>query len=98
MTATKYRSIPVGRIPRLDRGGFAGSSPTFYTQAVQALMVALPAWAGQALTSNQEDRVRISSAAPLRLVGVKANIPDCLSVDTGSIPVLTAKLLSGVIG
>ena len=57
-------------------GEAAGSSPVSYTKAVQALM-------GAYLTSNQEDRVRISSAAQ-RFVGVKANIPDCLSDDMGS--------------
>ena len=58
MTATIYRSIPVGRIPRLDRGGCRFESCLLYLvkKAVQALMVA-------PLTSNQDDRVRISSAA-----------------------------------
>lgn len=66
-------------------GEVAGSSPVSYTKAVQALMVA-------PLTSNQEDGVRISSAAHW-LVGVKANIPDCRSEDMGSIPVLTAVIV-----
>lgn len=61
-------------------------------KAVQALMAAY-------LTSNQEDGVRISGAAQ-RFVGVKANIPDCLSDDRGSpgSPGHTncEKLLSGV--
>lgn len=37
------------------------------------------------LTSNQEDRVRISGAAHW-FVGVTANIPDCRSDDTSSLP------------
>lgn len=50
--------------------------------AVQALMAAC-------LTSNQDDRVRISGTAQW-FVGVTANIPDCRSDATGSIPVRTA--------
>lgn len=83
MTATKYRSIPVGRIPRLDRGGCRFESCLLYKKAVQALMVA-------PLTSNQEDRVRISGAAHW-FVGVTANTPDCLSGAKGSIPLRTAE-------
>ena len=82
MAATTNRSGSIGRVPA-GSGEVVGSSPISYTKAVQALMVA-------SLTSNQDDRVRISGAAHW-FVGVKANISDCLSDATGSIPVRTAK-------
>ena len=95
MTATKYRSIPVGRIPRLDRGGCRFESCLLYKSSTSVDGYA-PAWAGQALTSNQEASVRISSAAHW-FVSVKANTPDCLSGTTSSSLVRTADLMQTIV-